>query len=89
MKIYDANDYTWIQIDNGRNIIDMAIGNHYAGCRCGCTTHPLIKCDNFESCIKDILKQMKTSKLKDYNNVKSRLKGQKKYDTIFHKIESE
>lgn len=49
MKIYSVNDYNWIQI-NKNKIVDLAVGNHYAGCRCSIKGE-VGECKDFEDCL--------------------------------------
>lgn len=81
LKTYRLNSYTWIKIDN-YEIWDMAIGNHYAGCRCCDVVN---ECENFNACLKDILKQMYEKDFKLYQDVKNEI--QIKYKDMFKSIE--
>jgi hypothetical protein len=88
MKTYfgtPTQDYVWLEIDNNK-LFDLAVGNHYAGCRCTLTKHPLEKCNGFNSCLNSVLKQMYLYKPHSYTEVKQIIGEQ--YKDIFDKVEN-
>lgn len=87
MKIYFATklkDYVWLEI-NDNKLHDLAAGNHYAGCRCTLTHHPLEKCKEFNNCLKNCLKQMREEQFKSYIEVRQILGEQ--YKKLFDSLD--
>jgi hypothetical protein len=86
MKIYygtKSKDFVWLEIENNK-IYDLAVGNHYAGCRCSMTEHPLEQCKGFSSCLESCLKQMRDGQPESFAEVKMILGD--KYKNIFDKM---
>lgn len=85
-KTYYLDSYNWIEIENNK-ITDMAIGEHYAGCRCNISQDSLEKCNNFKNCFRDIVLGLFMHKSKDYKEVKNKIYNN--YKKIFDKIKEE
>lgn len=61
MRVYYASDYNWVEINEGE-VVDLAVGNHYAGCRCSLTNRGEVgDCKNFNNCLKDVVYKMNSS----------------------------
>jgi len=47
--------YNYIEVVDNK-IIDLATGDHYAGCRCNATTYRKIgECDSYENCLNRVM----------------------------------
>lgn len=64
------NSYNWIEVVDDK-IVDLAIGNHYAGCRCSISNRGKIgECDSYNSCLNGVLVSLS---LEDYTYLKKNI----------------
>lgn len=62
------NNYNWIEVTDNK-ISDLAVGNHYAGCRCTLSNRGKTgECSAFDSCLNGVLA---TLSLEDYTYLKN------------------
>lgn len=62
------NIYSWIEIEN-QKVSDLAVGDHYAGCRCSISNRGKTgECKSFNSCLNNVLASLS---LEDYTYLKN------------------